>query len=193
MPNENLPQPTSSQHETLSQTKAVTPPQPLKVLVVWKAPARVFVKHDREFYTTVGAIIFLICIILLFLKEFLFILVIIAFAFFAYVLFSTPPELVEHEITSRGVRSMGKLYYWDQLGRYWIDQRVEGTEVLYIENFAGLPTRLMMLLEKRTGGKVKEILKNHLLNERPEKTSVERAGDWLQEKVSLEKSPSPKP
>jgi len=43
--------------------------QPLQNLLTWNVPSRVFKQHDREFLTTVGSIIFLLCVILVFIKE----------------------------------------------------------------------------------------------------------------------------
>ncbi len=44
-------------------------PQPLKVLMVWQAPARLYKTRDKEFYSTLGAIAFLIAVILLSSKS----------------------------------------------------------------------------------------------------------------------------
>ena len=42
---------------------------PLKVMLEWQAPARPFRKKSKEAITTIGAILILIGIILIFLKE----------------------------------------------------------------------------------------------------------------------------
>ncbi|MFH1289766.1 MAG: hypothetical protein ABIH88_03565, partial [Patescibacteria group bacterium] len=58
----------------------------LKTLLSWKAPSRVFKRRDKDYFTTLGSIVFLVIIILFFLKEWFLILAIIAFAFVTYVL-----------------------------------------------------------------------------------------------------------
>src|SRR3989344_4772093 len=87
-------------------------PKEEKVLLSWRAAGRPFKKRDKEYYTTIGAIVFLVAIILLFLKEWLLIAVMIALAFVSYVLASVPPEEAKHELTNKGIRTGDKLYRW---------------------------------------------------------------------------------
>ena len=57
---------------TLKSKKIATEiekPVQLKTLLKWQAPIRPFKKRDREYYTTIAAIVFLLAVILLFLKE----------------------------------------------------------------------------------------------------------------------------
>jgi len=157
----------------------------MKVLLTWRAPARPFERKDREFYTTAGSIVFLVCVILLFVKEFLFIMAIIAFAFFYYIITSVPPETVEHRITNKGIFTIDKLYEWGRLGRFWFEQKA-GQDILMIENFAGLPPRLMILLADQKKETVQTLLEKYLMMEKPELGQVEKMGMWLQKKVNIE-------
>jgi len=157
----------------------------MKVLLTWRAPARPFERKDREFYTTAGSIVFLVCVILLFVKEFLFIMAIIAFAFFYYIITSVPPETVEHRITNKGIFTIDKLYEWGRLGRFWFEQKA-GQDILMIENFAGLPPRLMILLADQKKETVQTLLEKYLMMGKPELGQVEKMGMWLQKKVNIE-------
>ena len=163
-------------------------PEALKTLFEWKASSRPFKTRSREFYTTAGSIIFLVCIILVFIKEFLFIMAIIAFAFFYYVLSTVKPEEVAHKITNRGIDMAGNFFPWNQLGRFWFDQQWD-SQILYIENFVGLPPRLMLLFDKKDKETLKQLLGKYLFNEKPEKSQIEKAGQWLAKKVPLETEP----
>ena len=164
-------------------------PESIKTLLDWEAPERPFKKREREFYTTVGSIIFLVCVILLFIKEFLLIMVLIALAFFVYVLSTVKPQPTKHVITNFGIETMGKKFSWDVLGTFWFDQKWDD-EILYIENYMGFPTRLMLLLGDQKKETIQKILEQYLIHERPEKTQIERAGEWLQKKVPLETEPT---
>src|SRR3989344_7077773 len=82
-------------------------PVELKTLLKWEAAVRPFKKRDREYYTTIAAIVFLLAVILLFLKEWLLIAVMAALMFVAYVLATVPPESVEHELNTRGIVTGG--------------------------------------------------------------------------------------
>ncbi len=169
--------------------------EPMKVLLAWRSASRPFERKDREFYTTAGSIIFLVCVILLFIKEFLFIMAIIAMAFFYYIITSVEPEKVEHRITNKGVFSIDKLYEWAQLGRFWFETKL-GQEVVMIENFVSLPPRLMIVLGEQKKEAIQSILEKYLIMEKPELGQVEKMGAWLQKKVNVEsstqtKSPNP--
>ena len=161
-------------------------PVELKTLLKWKAPARPFKKRDREYYTAIGAIVILLAVILLFLKEWLLIAVIVALAFVAYVLATVSPEKVEHEITSRGVVVEKKLYQWKDLNRFWFSVKWKD-KILNIDTKLGFPARFMMLLGEIKKEDIKEILNKYVQYEVPEKTFLDKSAKWLSDKVPLEK------
>src|SRR3990170_6554209 len=128
-----------------------------KVLLTWKAPVRPYKKRDREYYTTIAAIAFLVLIVLAFLREFLLIVVVIAFAFVSYVFAAIPPEETEHQLTSRGVRSADKLYRWADLRRYWLSEKY-GQAMVMVQTAMLFPGQLLMLLPEADKEKVRKIL-----------------------------------
>lgn len=158
-----------------------------KQILKWKAPARPYKERSREFYTTVGAIVILVSLILMFAKEFLLIAVVLALAFAVYALSSVKPEMVEHEITTRGIRTGGKFFRWDALGRFWFSQKW-GQRMLNVETYLTFPTQLLMLLGDKEENEMKEILRKYVLNETPEPNFLDKSAKWLTEKVPLEES-----
>jgi len=176
---------TESTLKTEERPLEVMPVREVKTLLAWKAPVRVFKKRDREFWTTVASIAILVAIILFFIKEWLLIAAIIALIFVYYILSTVPPEEVEHQITTRGIRFAGKDFLWDELGRFWFSQRFE-QKILNIETRGRLPGRLELLLGPVEEGKIKEILVKYLSEETPLPSFLDRASDWLSKKVPLE-------
>ncbi|HKY74256.1 MAG TPA: hypothetical protein VJ246_03025, partial [Patescibacteria group bacterium] len=86
----------TSQQVEQSASQHIAPPSPPKpvkeeTLFEWESPERPFKKRDREYYTTIGIIVFLLSIILFFAGQFLPIAVVVAFAFLSYTLASVPP------------------------------------------------------------------------------------------------------
>lgn len=156
-----------------------------KTLFTWKAAQRVFKKRSREYFTTIGAIVVLVCLILLFVQEFLLIAVIGSISFVAYVLATVEPESTEHEISTRGVRTGGKFFRWDELGRFWLDESL-GQRILHIETYKVFPRQLVFLVEDPD--KMKDLLSPYLLQEKPEPGFLDKASDWMSEKVPLESS-----
>lgn len=159
-------------------------PLPEEDVFTWKAPSRPFKKRNRQFYTTVAAIVFLISLILFFAGQFLPIAVVISVAFLGYVLSSVPPEDVEYRLTTYGVRVDNQLHYWEELGRYWFTTKY-GQQLLHIETIR-FPYRLTLVTGDKTEAELSKILSEVLLKEKPKATFYERAAEWLQEKVPLD-------
>lgn len=164
----------------------VIKPEPLKILLDWKSPSRVFRKLNREYLTTIGAIVFLIAVILIFLKEWFLIAVIIALGFFSYILSTTKPEEIEHKITNRGLVTGGRNYPWGQLIRFWFEEKW-GQKILCVDGVDRLPFRLILLLGEKKEEELKKILSDYLPEEKPEKTWADKAGEWISRQVPLEK------
>jgi hypothetical protein len=158
----------------------------LKTLLEWKAPARPFKKRSKEFFSTVLTIAALIVIILVFLKEWFAILAVAAFVFLVFVTGKIPPEEVEHKITTRGIVTGGKEFRWEQLGRFWFEERY-GQKILCVENFTA-PQVLMMVVGPVEEKKLKEILLDYLPQETPPQTWLDKASQWLSIKISLEET-----
>lgn len=159
--------------------------EPLRDLFVWKAPARPFKKRDREYYTTIAAIIFLLTVILLFLREWLLIGVIISIGFMSYVLSTVEPEETENKITTRGVTAAAKRFDWLMLGRFWFTEKW-GSDILNIETKMAFPRHLMMLFDKKDKDKMKALIEKYLIFEKPEKSFIDKSSNWLTEKFPLE-------
>jgi len=162
-------------------------PRILEVLLTWKAPNRLFKRRGREYFTTAAAIAFLVIVILVVMREWLAILVVAAFYFANYVFGTVAPEEVEHQLTNRGVNSGGKSYGWEEMVRFWIEEKW-GQKVLYIDTKMRFPKRLVLLLGEVESKKIEEIVVKYLPLEEPQKTWMDNASVWLQEHIPLEKA-----
>ncbi len=159
-------------------------PVPEEVILEWQAASRPFKKRNRQFFSTVAIITLLISLILFFAGQFLPIAVVISVAFLAYVLSSVPPDNVTNKLTTYGIRHDENLYYWEEMGRFWFDER-HGEDVLHIE-IARFPGRLTLLLGKQSKDQMTQMLSEVLLNEKPKDTFYDKTASWLQEKIPLD-------
>jgi hypothetical protein len=175
------PQFTPEQLENILPSELRPPSEEL--VYEWTAPTRPFKRQDRQFYTTIGSIIFLISLILLFAGQFLTIAVVIAIGFLVYVMSAVPPEMVRHQITTFGLRTDQQLYAWEELGRFWITERM-GQKVIHVE--AGrFPNHLSLLVGDGDEAQLTEIFSQVLLNQEPPQTTFDRAAAWLQERFPI--------
>ncbi|MCL5675748.1 MAG: hypothetical protein M1120_01325 [Patescibacteria group bacterium] len=162
-------------------------PKEIKTVMVWKSASRPFKRRDREYFTTIAAIVFLLAVILLFLKEFLLIGVILAFMFVSYVLATVPPEEVDHKITTEGITTGGKSYLWTELKDFYFVQKW-GSKILNINTKFKFPGRLIILLGSEEEKRIKEELGKYLsYRESAPITWMDNAADWLSQRVQLEK------
>lgn len=157
-----------------------------EVLLQWTSPSRLFKKRDKEFFTNIGAIIFFLLIIMVFMREFVLILAVISVVFVIYVLSTVPPEDIEHRITNLGIESAGHFYRWEELTEFWFEEQWNQHMVI-VRPLLG--THIIILLGSEDPKKVRELLTEHIpFREHPTKSWVDNAASWLSKKVPLEKS-----
>jgi hypothetical protein len=159
-------------------------PQPEEVIYEWEAASRPFKKRNRQYYTTIAAIVVLISLILFFAGQFLPIAVVVSVGFLAYVLSSIPPETVTHRFSTYGVYMGESFFQWEELGRFWFGEKFTHP-MLYIE-VGRFPGRLMLLVPPEKKEEVIELLSQVLLQEKPADGFVDRAANWLQKKIPLD-------
>lgn len=164
------------------------PAKKTKKILKWQSAARPFKKRDREVFLTAGAIVALISVILLFVREFLLIAVILSLYFVFWILNTVAPEKVNHRIFNKGIETGGKIYGWEELRRFWFTEKW-GNQILNVETKKRFPGVLLMILGP-SQEEVKKVLTQHLTFEKPEKTWLNGAAEWLQKKVPLEKEES---
>lgn len=159
-------------------------PQPEEMILEWQAPNRPFKKRNRQYYTTIAIIVFLISLILFFAGQFLPIAVVMAVGFLSYVLSAVPPEMIVNQFTTYGVRTDGQLYHWEELGRFWYGERFD-QKLLHIE-VNRFPNQLTLLLGNQTEEALTAVLSGVLLQEKPLPTAFDKATKWIEEKIPLD-------
>lgn len=156
-----------------------------EVLLAWSSPSRLFKKRDKEYFTNIGAIVFLIIIILVFAREFVFIFAVLSIVFLVYVLSTVPPEVVKHRITNLGIESAGHFYRWESLHEFWFEEQW-GQALLILKPLFGARTVILLGYENREA--VRELIAKYIpYREVPEKNWVDNAARWLSQKIPLEK------
>ena len=182
---QRTPYPTPPGIEMSERFPGMVKPLPEELVYEWKSPSRPFKHRKKQFFTTLTTIVILLCLILFFAGQVLPVAVVLAVGFMAYVLATIPPQDITQQFTTYGIRIEKELYYWEELGRFWFDKKLGST--LLIVEVGRFPNRLtMVLLQAEQTKEVEEILSEVLLKQRPEKTWVEKASDWLQKKFPFD-------
>ncbi len=156
-----------------------------EVYLEWSSPSRLFKQRNREYFLNIGAIVFLLMIILVFAREFVLIAAVLSVVFLIYVLSTVPPEEVKHRITNLGIESAGHFYRWEELADFWFESQW-GQTMLILRPY--LTSRVIILLGSQNPSHVREFIAKHIpFREQPEKSWVDNAASWLSQKIPLEK------
>ena len=156
-----------------------------EVYLSWSSPSRLFKRRDREFFVNILAIVFLLSVILVFIREFVLIATVLSIVFLIYVLSTVPPEDVRHRITNLGIESAGHFYRWDEFADFWFEDQW-GQTMLILRSYVS--PRNIILLGDQNKQKIREIIAQHLpFREEPDQNWVDSAAKWISEKIPLEK------
>lgn len=156
-----------------------------EVYASWSSPSRLFKKRDREFFVNIGAIVFLLSVILVFVREFVLIATVLSIVFLIYVLSTVPPEEIDHRITNLGIESGGHFYRWEECADFWFEEQW-GQHMLVLRLF--MAPRVIILLADQPRDKIRERVAQHIpFREQPDRTWVDNAARWITEKIPLEK------
>lgn len=162
----------------------------VKTLLSWKAPGRPFRKRGKEYYVTSLLIMLLVLVILYLFSQYLLMLVVMSFVFFAFALVSVPPHDFEYRLSTEGVTVEDHFYLWQELYDFYFKKK-DGVEIAHIRTHAFLPGELMLMLGDIEKDKLKSVLLGHLpYREVIQKTFMDRSSDWLSRNFPLERSHS---
>ena len=156
-----------------------------EVYISWESPSRLFKKRSKEYFTNVGAIVFLLSIIFVFAGEYLLIAAGLSIVFLVYVLSTVPPENINHKITNLGIDSAGHFYRWEELNDFWFEEQW-GQVMMVLRTLVG--SRIIILLGDQPKDTIRTLVAKQIpFREQPEKTWVDNAASWLTNKIHLEK------
>lgn len=182
-PKRNQPEP-NIPHEFF--TPKIGETEEIRTLLTWEAPSRPFKKKDRSYYTTIAILAILVILIALLMHEFLFIGVILSFAFVAYVLAFVPPHNIKYRLSTQGITVGEDFYFWHFLDAFWFKEK-DGSKVLHIQTNLRFPAQLMLVLGNQDEEKVKKIVSRFLpFVEVPYKSWMEKWSESLQKHFPLE-------
>lgn len=153
--------------------------------LVWQADGRLYKKRGKDFYSTVVVLAILISIILFFIEGLMPVLLVWSVVFVIWVTSKTPPTVVTHKITSWGIRTDDELFQYGEMTCYWFEEKW-GKQIVRVLLKRIFPGQLMMLVENSEVEKVRQILSQYLVLQKPKDTWTDRAVKWLGEKIPLD-------
>lgn len=150
---------------------------PEKVLFSWKAPARPFKRRDREFWVTAVAIAFIVGLILLIVEGFMPVLLVISLVFLFYVMNTVEPDIIDYEITNKGVKVAGKTTSWDLFTRFWFSRRFHSDLIIF--EMIVLPGRMELVSEGIDKKALEEIISEYIPHEEVPPSNLDKLANRL--------------
>ena len=156
-----------------------------QIYLAWTAPARPHHALGKQVMTVPLVITGLIGLILLVAGEWMLIVVVASLVFAYYAWSMIPAELMQYQITSRGVRVGGSLYEWPIFTRWWAGDKW-GQPMLFLETPQSLTGQLVLTTLPTDKDKIDKIMSSLLLKDKPAATGLDKTAKWLAEKFPLE-------
>ncbi|MFW6110238.1 MAG: hypothetical protein ACOC6Q_02320 [Patescibacteria group bacterium] len=155
------------------------------IMLEWEAPARPFVKRDKRWLSSAAAVLVLVSLVAILLRDFLLLGVVFALFFVIYALFTNPPEKITHRIGEQGIYFGGRFYSWEAISRFWFST-LSDYPVLVFDLEKGVPSRLIMLLSDVDRKELRNNLEKYILYEKtPPKEFLDKPANWVSEKLGL--------
>jgi len=156
-----------------------------KVLFEWTAVERAFQRRNRDFWITAVAILVLVGVILIFIKEFFLIIALGSILFLYYVMSTVEPANIKNKLTNRRVYFGEARYEWIDLRRFWFKKSLS-SQMLAIETNLRFPRQIALVIKSEDQEKIKEIVIKRipLLEESP--TFVDRLAKKMATMLPLE-------
>jgi hypothetical protein len=156
-----------------------------KTLFEWVAPERAFQRREKDFWITAVAILVLVAVIFVFIKEFFLIVALGSLLFMFYVLSTVPPADIKYKITNRGIYFGEVVYYWEKLEKFWFKKSLS-TEMIHFGTVLKFPRAVSLVIKPSDKEKLRELVLNKLpLVENPP-NFVDKLTGWFAKRLPLE-------
>jgi hypothetical protein len=156
-----------------------------KVLFEWVAPERAFQKREKDFWITAIAILVLVAVIFIFIKEFFLVVALGSLLFLFYVLSTVPPADAKYKITNRGIYFGDSHYYWDILEKFWFKQSLS-TEMIHFGTVLRFPRTVSLVITGQNKDKLKEVIIKRLPLIESSPNFVDKLTEWVGKRLPLE-------
>lgn len=132
----------------------------------WEALEHEHIEQASDWFWALGIVAICGAITSIILHDFFFALVILAAAVTMALIAKRPPELMEFEITDRGVITAGKLHAFDAILAFWVGHTARGVPVLFIDTTTFLSPNLFIPLGDADPEKIRKAMLDQKIVER---------------------------
>jgi hypothetical protein len=132
-----------------------------RAILRWSAYEHEHIERGGDWYWALGIAAIAIAVVSILFHNILFGVVIICAAFSLGLLATIRPELVQFEISERGIRIQGKLHRYDEIISFWVEEEHDDRPLLLVDTTKFLAPNLIIPIEHIDPRLVRAYLKEH--------------------------------
>ena len=120
-------------------------------------------QHSADWYWAVGIIATAIAVVSILFSNFVFALFVMLAAVLLSVFAGRPPKIVDFEINEKGIVIDTRLYPYDSLQSFWVEENIRFPKILLMSKKIWMPFITMPLHDELERDAVRQYLGHHLL------------------------------
>ncbi|KKW19293.1 MAG: hypothetical protein UY63_C0017G0070 [Parcubacteria group bacterium GW2011_GWA2_51_10] len=122
-------------------------PENIPMILRWSAYEHEHIERGSDWFWALGIVAVCVAITSILFGNILFAILIIVAAITIAIVARTPPELVQFEISDRGVRVGGRLHRWDEIISFWVEDEHGGEPFLLVDTIKFMSPNLIIPLQ----------------------------------------------
>jgi hypothetical protein len=132
-----------------------------RVILRWNAYEHEHIERGTDWFWALGIVAISIALVSILFHDILFAFVILIAAVTIGVLAVHPPELVEFEVSERGIRVGKKLHRYDEIISFWVEDEHDGRPLLLVDTVKFMHPNIIIPIEHIDPHIVRAYLKQH--------------------------------
>ena len=133
-----------------------------RITLRWSAYEHEHVERGPDWFVALGIVTVSIGLVSILFHDLLFAVVIAIAAVTIALLAQHPPELVEFEISERGVRVAGKLHRFDDIVSFWVEDEGDAQSILLIDTTKFMHPNIIIPIEHIDPQSIRAYLSEHI-------------------------------
>ena len=133
-----------------------------RITLRWSAYEHEHVERGPDWFVALGIVTVSIGLVSILFHDLLFAVVIAIAAVTIALLAQHPPELVEFEISERGVRVAGKLHRFDDIVSFWVEDEGDAQSILLIDTTKFMHPNIIIPIEHVDPQSIRAYLSEHV-------------------------------
>lgn len=128
----------------------------------WSGYEHTHIERSSDWFWALGIVAISIATVSILFHNYLFAVLVVIAAVTIAILAIHPPDMVEFEISERGLRVADRLHRFDEIISFWVEENPDGTPVLLIDTVKFMHPNIIIPLESIDMHSVRAYLKERV-------------------------------